>query len=262
MLSVFMITYNNAPTIERALLSVSDLKDELVVVDSHSTDGTTEIVAKYADKLYHLDTDDLRKKYQFAQDQCSFEWVLFIDADEWLTEELKQEIRETLSRKDGGFDGYIIHRRNIYLGREIKHGGWYPDREIRLYKREKGRWEGGIHAKVVVDGKIGTLRHKYMHTPYSSTSHQIHTIIRYSEAYAWDLFNSNKKFSLLKMIGRPFFRFIRDYFLKMGFLDGIPGLIIAVSTAYYVFMKQGKLWEIQNVLSQSERANYGKIRGL
>ncbi|MCX7857628.1 MAG: glycosyltransferase family 2 protein [Deltaproteobacteria bacterium] len=248
-----MIVFNNLATIERAIKSVMDLKDELVIVDSHSTDGTTEVVLKYADKLYQLDTTDLRKKYQFAQDSCNQDWVLFVDADEWLTNELKREIKEVVSNPKTEYDGYVIHRRNLYLGREIKFGGWYPDKEIRLYRKEKGRWEGGIHAKVVVQGKVGELKHKYMHTPYLNTAHQIQTINRYSEAYAWDLFKSQKRFNLFQMLTRPFFRFFRDYFFKRGFMDGIPGLIIAVSTMYYVFMKQGKLWEIENVISKEER---------
>jgi glycosyltransferase involved in cell wall biosynthesis len=258
-LSVFIITKNNIATVERALKSALDLKDELVAVDSHSTDGTTEILKKYADKVYQLDTEDLREKYQFAQDRCGEEWVLFIDADEWLTPELKEEIRSVISSKCNEYDGYVVHRRNFYLGKEIKYGGWYPDREIRLYKKEKGRWEGGLHAKVVVNGRVGELRHKYMHTPYIDTAHQIRTINRYAEAYAQDLFRSNKHFSLLHMLIRPFLRFFRDYILKGGFLDGIPGLIIAVSTMYYVFMKQGKLWEIENVLLKGKRSEYENV---
>lgn len=262
-LSVYMITYNNIATVERAIQSVLDLKDELVIVDSHSTDGTTEIASKYADKLYHLETTSLKEKYQFAQDKCTHDWVLFIDADEWLSEELKREIREVVSgQSKEDYDGFIIHRKNFYLGREIKYGGWYPDREIRLYKKEKGRWEGGLHAKVVVHGKVGKLKNFYLHTPYLSLGHQIITINRYSEAFARDQFDSNVKFSLFQMVSRPFFRFLRDYFLKMGFLDGVPGLIIAVSTSYYVFMKQAKLWEMEKSTSRGRILQNGCVSRL
>lgn len=259
-----MITFNNAPTLEKAILSVIDLKDELVIVDSHSTDGTTQIAEKYADKLYQFDTNNLREKYQFAQDMCTFEWVLFLDADEYLTDELKREIKDVVfGRYPDTCDGYIIHRRNFYLGREIKYGGWYPDKEIRLYKKNKGRWEGGIHAKVVVDGKLGTLKNTYMHTPYLDIGHQINKINRYAEAYAWDQFNLGKRFSLSRMIFGPLFRFFKDYFVKMGFLDGIPGLIIGVSTMYYVFLKQGKLWEIQNLVQKEKRGHlHGDVQSL
>jgi glycosyltransferase involved in cell wall biosynthesis len=245
-LSVYMITLNNGPTIERALQSVAGWADEIIVVDSHSIDGTIEIIEKYANALFQYDTSSQGEKYQYAQDKCKNRWVLFIDADEWLTKEFKEEVEKIISSGTTG-DGYIAHRRNIYLGREIKYGGWYPDREIRLYRKDKGSWQGGIHAKVHVTGKIGTLKNYYMHTPYADTAHQIRTIDRYATAFAGDLFQSHRRFHLFSMHMRPPFRFFRDYIMKKGFLDGIPGLIIAVSTIYYVFMKQAKLWEMERL---------------
>lgn len=243
-LSVYMITYNNGVTIERALQSVADWADEVIVVDSYSTDGAQDIIPRYTEKLYQFETKDLREKYQYAHDQCINPWILFIDADEWLMDDIKKEI-STIIRGTPSCDGYIASRRNMYLGREIKHGGWYPDREIRLYRREKGRWEGGLHAKVTVDGTVGTLKHFYMHTPYADIAHQIRTIDRYSEAFAEDLRSSGRRFHLVNLITRPVYRFFRDYILKRGFLDGTPGFIIVVSTMYYVFMKYAKLWEIE-----------------
>ncbi|HOP85153.1 MAG TPA: glycosyltransferase family 2 protein [Syntrophorhabdaceae bacterium] len=243
-ISVYMITFNNAITVERALKSIKDWADEIVVVDSHSTDGTQEIVKNYTDCLYQFDTKNLREKYQYAQDMCKNDWVMFIDADEWLTEEIKKEIASIISTKTD-YAGYVVNRKNIYLGKEIKYGGWYPDYEIRLYKKDKGFWKGGIHAKVFVDGKIGRLKNHYLHTPYLDSSQQIKTIDRYSQAYAEDLYNSNHRFHLINMILRPVYRFFRDYIFKLGFLDGIPGLIIVASTMYYVFMKHAKLWELE-----------------
>lgn len=243
-ISVYMITFNNGATIEKALMSVAGWADEVVVVDSHSTDGAIEAISRYNVKLIQYDTQDLREKYQYAQDRCSNPWVLFIDADEWLTDDIKEEISGLLTGQTL-YDGFVVNRRNVYLGREIKYGGWYPDREIRLYRKEKGRWEGGIHAKVVVSGKIGTLKNYYMHTPYADTAHQIRTIDRYSAAFAEDLRTSGRHFHLWNMINRPLFRFFRDYIMKRGFLDGVPGIIIVASTMYYVFMKHAKLWEIE-----------------
>ncbi len=244
-LSVYMITYDNCRTIEKALESVAGWAAEVVVVDSHSTDGTIEIVKKYTECLYQFDTEDFREKYQYAQDMCKNPWLLFIDADEWLPLEIKEEITSTLSTGTA-FDAFMADRRNIYLGREIKHGGWYPDHEIRLYRKEKGKWVGGLHAKIHIDGLTGSLKNAYMHTPYMDTAHQIRTIDRYSEAYAGDLHSAGRSFSLFNMLGRPIYRFFRDYVVKGGFLDGIPGLIVAASTMYYVFMKQAKLWEKEN----------------
>ena len=245
-LSVYMITLNNGPTIERALQSVAGWADELIVVDSHSIDNAGEIIEKYTNTLFHFVTSSQREKYQFAQNKCKNQWVLFVDADEWLTKEFKEEVEKIISSNSAN-DSYVAYRRNVYLGREIKYGGWYPDREIRLYRKDKGSWQGGIHAKVHVAGTIGALKNYYMHTPYTDTAHQIRTIDRYSTAFAEDLFQSRRRFQLFNMLLRPPYRFFRDYIFKRGFLDGIPGLIIAISTTYYVFMKQAKLWEMEKL---------------
>lgn len=259
-LSVYMITYNNGETIEKALQSVAGWADEVVVVDSHSTDGAQEIIQRYTERLVHYDTSDLREKYQYAQDQCRNDWVLFIDADEWLTPPLKEEIEEVVSGQTPYF-GFVVNRRNVYLGREIRHGGWYPDREIRLYRREHGLWKGGIHAKITVNGRVGNLRNHYMHAPYADTAHQIRTIDRYSEAFAEDLRLSGRRFHLINMIARPLYRFVRDYVMKWGFLDGVPGLIIVASTMYYVFMKHAKLWEMEMKEGRKQALGAGGSNG-
>lgn len=252
-LSVYMITYNNSATIEKALLSVAGWADEVVVVDSHSPDGTSGIAGRYTDRVLQYDTTDQREKYQYAQDQCKNRWVIFIDADEWLTDDFKKEVG-TILTSGNARDGYVADRRNIYLGREIRHGGWYPDREIRLYRKDKGGWRGGIHAKVHVDGQVGHMKNHYLHTPYTDTAHQIRTVDRYSGAFANDLYSSGRRFHMVNMLFRPLFRFFRDYIFKMGFLDGIPGIIIMASTMYYVFMKHAKLWEMENKHDGNEGA--------
>lgn len=139
----------------------------------------------------------------------------------------------------------MVSRRNIYLGREIKYGGWYPDEEIRLYRKDKGYWKGDLHAKVTIADKVGRLKSHYMHTPYSDTSDQIKTIDRYSATYAHDLRARGRTFHLINLLFRPPYRFFRDYIMKRGFLDGLPGIIIIACTMFYVFMKHAKLWEIE-----------------
>ncbi len=243
-LSVYMITFNNGATIEKALESVAGWAAEVVVVDSHSGDGAIPIIEKWAGRAFQYDTSDQREKYQYAQDLCTQPWVLFIDADEWLIPEIKGEIEEIVAQGTS-YDGFIAKRRNIYLGREIKYGGWYPDEEVRLYRRDKGGWKGGIHAKVHVEGKVGRLKNHYMHTPYADTAHQIRTIDRYSAAFADDLYKAGRRFHLFPMVSRPLYRVLRDYICKRGFLDGIPGMIIMASTMYYVFMKYARLWEME-----------------
>jgi glycosyltransferase involved in cell wall biosynthesis len=179
------------------------------------------------------------------------DWIMFVDADEEIPPELAEEIRKELNGKGRDLDGYFAYRRTYYLGRWIRHGGWYPDGEIRLYRREKGKWRGGLHAKLAVAGKIGTLKNHYFHYTYRDISDQIQTIDRYSKAAAKDMVDHAKSFRWVHLLLSPPFRFFKDYILKLGFLDGIPGLIIAVSTAYYTFIKYAKLWE-HDFLSRPE----------
>ncbi len=168
---------------------------------------------------------------------------MFVDADEEVSPELAQEIRRVLAERVDNVDGYFVYRQTFYLGRWIRHGGWYPDGEIRLYRKTKGRWEGGLHAKVAVEGKVQPLKNLYYHYTYRNISDQIQTIDKYSSVAAQDLAGQGKAFRLFALLFHPPFRFIKDYFFKLGFLDGLPGLVIAISTAYYVFIKYAKLWE-------------------
>lgn len=242
-ISVYVLTFNNLRTIERCLKSLS-WAEELVVVDSGSTDGTFDVCKQYTDKACQVAWKGHRDQYQYAADLTTGEWIMFVDADEEVSPELVEEIRVKLKDGAEGVDGFFVYRRTYYLGRWIRYGGWYPDGEIRLYRRDKGRWEGALHAKVVVNGSVSTLKGQYLHYTYRDISDQIQTIDKYSRIAAEDMVQSGKKFSLFKLLFHPPFRFFKEYVLKSGFRDGLPGLIIVVSTMFYVFIKYAKLWEI------------------
>jgi len=242
--SVYVLTTNNRRTVERCLKSLS-WAEELVIVDSFSQDGTHEICKPYTHKLFQRKWTGHRDQYQYAADLTTRDWIMFVDADEEIPSELVEEIRTELKGKAKDLDGYFVYRRTYYLGRWIRYGGWYPDGEIRLYRREKGRWEGGLHAKLVVDGRVGVLINQYHHYTYGNISDQIQTIDKYSNIAAMDLFKSGEKFNLFKLLFHPPFRFVKEYLFKLGFRDGLPGFIIIVSTMFYVFIKYAKLWEIQ-----------------
>ena len=251
-ISVYIITYNNCRTIERCLKSLG-WAEELVIADSFSTDGTYEICKRCTVRAYQREWKGHREQYQYAADLTTKDWIMFVDADEEVPPELVEEIRRELNRKAEGLDGFFMYRRTYYLGRWIRYGGWYPDGEIRLYRRDNGRWEGGLHAKVVVEGKVGYLKNQYLHYTYRDISDQIRTIDRYSQIAAEDLAQSGEKFSLFKLVFHPPFRFIKEYLFKSGFRDELPGLIIIVSTMFYVFIKYAKLWEL--TISKREKKN-------
>ncbi len=240
--SVYVLTYNNKRTLERCLKSLG-WADELIVVDSFSDDGSFELARAFTDKVFRRKFAGHREQYQYAADLTSNEWIMFVDADEEVPPELVEEIRKELNGRNEGFDGYFIYRRTYYLGRWIRHGGWYPDGEIRLYRRDRGSWEGGLHARVSIEGNFKYLKNHYRHYTYRDISDQIHTLDRYSSIAVEDMVNKARPFKLLNLILNPPFRFFKEYIFKLGFLDGIPGLIIAVSTFYYVFVKHTKLWE-------------------
>jgi glycosyltransferase involved in cell wall biosynthesis len=242
--SIYVITYNNQRTIERCLKSLA-WAEELVIVDSFSTDRTYEICQRYTNKVYQRDWKGHRDQYQYAAGLTTRDWIMFVDADEEVPSALAEEIRKKFQ---GGFefiDGFIAYRRTYYLGRWIRYGGWYPDRETRLYRRDRGRWEGGLHAKVVVDGKVSLLGNEFLHYTYHDISDQIQTIDKYSRIAATDLLQSGEQFSLFKLLFHPPFRFVKEYLFKLGFRDGLPGLIIIVATMFYVFIKYAKFWELK-----------------
>jgi len=245
-ISVYMITRNNERTLEKALASVT-WADEIVVVDSFSTDKTLEICRRFTDRVIQRPWPGFREQYQHAADLTTHPWVMFIDADEEISQELADEIQRVVKEGEKSFDGFIIYRRTYYLGRWIRHGAWYPDYEIRLYRREKGRWEGGLHAKIVVDGNVSSLKHEILHYTYRDISDQIRTLDLYSRIEAEDMLKAGERFHLFKLLFRPPFRLLKEYLLKQGFRDGIPGVVIIVVTMFYVFIKHAKLWELTHV---------------
>ncbi len=242
-----MITFNNARTVEKALISVASWASEVIVVDSFSTDETYEIVKRYATCCEQRTWPGFRDQYNYCISKAKNDWVIFLDADEEISPELAREIEERLEQDAGRYDGYLAHRRNYYLGRWIMHGGWVPDHEVRLYRKSQGGFEGALHANVKVRGQVGELKHIYHHYNYKDIAEQIETINRYSAAAAKDMLEEGRRFSWIDALLRPPIRFLKEYIFKKGFLDGFPGFVIAISTSYYVFIKYAKLWELERL---------------
>ena len=242
-ISACIITYNEEKNIRRCLESVQ-WADEIIVVDSLSTDRTVEICREFTDKIVQKTWPGYIGQKNFAIDCASNEWVLCIDADEMVSSELRQEILGEFQKADETVDGYFCPRRTFYLGKWIKHGGWYPDYKLRLFKRSKGRWGGADpHDKVVLSGKAKYLKSDLYHFTYRNLSHQLKTIDNFSTISAEIFSRQGKRFNLINLLIRPPIKFITTYIFKKGFLDGLPGLIISVSSSFYVFLKYAKLWE-------------------
>jgi glycosyltransferase involved in cell wall biosynthesis len=222
--------------------------DEIVVVDSFSTDRTLDIARRFTPRVEQRAWPGFRDQYQFASERCTHDWALFLDADEEISPGLAQEMQQAL-RANAALPeaqqavAFRIERRTYYLGRWHLHGGWVPDHEKRLYRRSRGRWEGGLHATVQVQGPVRALRHYCYHYTYSDLSDQLGTIDRYSASAVQDMLAAGQAFSLVRMLGNPLAHFVRDYLLKGGFREGLPGLIVAVNTMFFVFVKYAKLWE-------------------
>jgi len=242
--SVYILTFNNERTIKSCLKSIVSHAAEVVVLDSGSTDDTLRLCRDYGVRLYHQDWAGYRDQYQKAADLTKNKWIMFADADEIVPEALWKELKSAILSDNNTYDGYIAPRANFFLGRWIQHGGWASDREIRIYKRDKGHWEGGLHAKIVVDGPIKILRGKYLHFPYRDIAEQVETLNRYSDVASKDMFEQGKHFGGIYTFARALFRFFKEYILKRGFMDGFPGFYIASANAFYVLTKYAKLWEL------------------
>ncbi len=237
-------TFNNEDLIEDCLESIK-WADEIIIVDSYSTDKTVDICRKYTDKVYQRKWPGFKDQSNYTMDLASYEWILFIDSDEIITPELNEEIQTYLKDNSNIWDGFYFPRKAFYMGKWINHGEWYPAYDLCLYKKDKGRWVKGTHATVELNGRAKYLKNDVLHFTYRNLSHQIETIDKYTDTMAMEINNSSIKFITLHLIFRPIFRFIKGYFFKLGFLDGIPGLVAATTTSFYVFMKYAKLWELR-----------------
>ena len=243
--SACIITFNEERSIRDCLESLSWV-EEIVVVDSMSEDATVSICSEYTDVIIQKDWEGHVKQKNCALAQASNEWVLCLDADERVSPDLREEIEQNLSDESGGVDGYFCPRHSYYLGRWINHGGWYPDYKLRLFKKSKGRWGGkDPHVKVVLNGITKHLTAELYHYVYRNLSQQLQTVDSFSTITAAGLNCEGDRFSLMKLIFRPPLKFIGTYLLKRGFLDVLPGFIIAVTSSFYVFLRYAKLWELQ-----------------
>jgi glycosyltransferase involved in cell wall biosynthesis len=246
-LSLAIITLNEENNIERCIRSVP-FADEVVVVDSGSQDQTVEIAKSLGAKVIHQDWLGFEKQKQLALDFTNHRWVLALDADECLSEELADELQSLLSEdRLATFSAYRVPRLSFHFGKWIRYGGWYPDYQVRLLDKKNAKWSGGeLHEYIEAD-KIGQLEADLHHYVFRNLSHQVQTNDKYSTLGADQLYKKGERFWVLKMIVRSKIKFFECYILKQGFRDGLPGFIIAVGAAYSMFLRYAKLYERQLV---------------
>jgi len=247
-ISVCVICFNEEQNIRRCLES-STWADEIVVVDSMSQDRTVAIASEYTDKVYQQAWPGYMEQKNFALSKARGDWVLSLDADEEINADLREEILTEIGRPDAR-DGYRIPRRSFYQGRWIDHSGFYPDRQLRLFRSDRGRWTGGrVHERVAIKGIVDDLKNDLLHYPYKGTiSGQLQTVNSFSSLLAQDMYEKGKRYHLWLLVFRPAFKFLEVYVLKLGFLDGLAGFIIATTSAYALFVRYVKLREIEKRL--------------
>lgn len=251
-LSVAMITYNEEKILDKTLQSIYHLADEIIIVDSGSTDGTQDIAEKYGAKFVHQDWLGYGPQRNVAIQLCQSEWILNIDADEEISPALYDKIQKII-QKPVKEKVYKVSFTSVCFGKKIYHGGWSGAKKVRLFYRGSGEFNHNmVHEEFETQETVGVLQEEIYHHSYIDLEDYFTKFNRYTSEGAKDAFRKQKKVTSLKIILEPFYKFLRMYFLRLGFLDGLEGFILANTSAMYSMVKYYKLYE----LSQKEKENH------
>jgi glycosyltransferase involved in cell wall biosynthesis len=243
-LSALVIAYNDETNIRACLESVA-WADELVVVDSHSTDATEKISREFTDRVYQHEFAGFGRLRNEAVAHVTHDWVFSLDTDERATPEIRGEIRALMARGPDA-DAYFVPRQNFFLGRWIRHGGWYPDyRQPQLFRKDRMRYrEDLVHEGFELDGRIGYLKERVQQYPFRDLDHYLEKMERYSDLMARRMVQQGRRFHRHQLVTHPCFTMFKMYVARAGCLDGMPGLILAGLYAYYAFIKYAAFWEL------------------
>jgi glycosyltransferase involved in cell wall biosynthesis len=245
-ISAVIITFNEERNIVRCLQSLEGIADEIVVVDSFSTDQTVDLCKPYNVRVLQHPFEGYMQQKKWASQQASNDFILSLDADEVLSPELRKSILEVKSNWQA--DGYIFNRLTNYIGKWIRHCGWYPDAKLRLWDRRKGEWSGiNLHESVKMseDSKIQKLSGDLLHYSYFSTEQHLNQINKFTEIAAKEGVLKGKNTSMFIIIVKSVWKFKRDYIFKLGFLDGSAGFIVCYLSAHATFIKYLKMRELK-----------------
>jgi glycosyltransferase involved in cell wall biosynthesis len=247
-----VITFNEAANLRAALESLS-WADEIIVVDSQSTDGTPDLARQFTDRVIVRPWPGYAAQKNFAAAEARHDWIFSLDADERVTPELAGEMAGVL--RDPRCAGYRAPRVTFHLGRWIRSTDWYPDYQLRLYDRRRARWAGNyVHESVQADGPVRDLRGELRHYAYRDLAHHLQTMDRYTTLAARQMFEEGRRAGWVDLALHPPAAFVRNYLLRGGFRDGVPGLIVSAMNARYVGLKFAKLWELCSPSTSTPRA--------
>jgi glycosyltransferase involved in cell wall biosynthesis len=249
-ITAYTLTFNEARQLRDVLESLR-WADEIIVVDSFSTDGTQEIAREFGAKIISEKFCGFGRLRNFALDAARHDWIFSLDADERCTPELAEEIRQTL-KAGPQFDAYHVPRKSHFLGRWMRHCGWYPDyRQPQFFNRKKMRYaEDIVHERYELSGRLGYLSEHALQFPWATIEIATAKLQRYSTLMAERYAADGKRASLLKLVGSPLGMFLKVYFVQSGWRDGRHGLVLATLYAYYTFLKYAKLWERQESMQR------------
>lgn len=244
-LSVVMLTQDVEDKVGLALESAK-WAEEIVVVDAGSKDKTLQICRNYTDKIFHNDwPGTTTKQWNIAISKATCDWILLLASDEQIGQGLKKEIRQALNSKTN-YDGYYVCMKNIYLGKWLKHGGLYPDRNIRLFRNGKGKYEEWEHGSVKVPGKLGSLNGHIIHYSYRNIADVMEKLDRYTVLEAERMLEHNAEFKTRFLITKPWRGFKKVYFKRKGYRDGMQGFLFCMFSAIYKFLMYARYWELKN----------------
>lgn len=240
-LSVIIITYNEEDNIRDCLNSVK-WADEIIVIDSKSTDKTVDFAKEFTDIIFLTDNLTYGQKRNIGIENASCDWIFWLDADERVTQELKKEIVN--ASEHNRFDAYLVNRKSFFINKFIKHCGWYPDYTLRLFRKSSGIKfnEALVHEKIHYKGKIGKIESELLHYTDRDYEHYINKLNNYTTLSAKDLSDKKRKAGISDIIFRPALTFFRMYFWKLGILDGFTGLVLCILSSFHVLMKYAKLY--------------------
>lgn len=241
-LSVIIPVYNEEDNIEEVLASV-DFADEIIVVDSYSTDRTLELAEKKAPTILKRKFDYPASQKNWAIPQASHEWILLVDADERVTPQLQLEIIDVLQNPPDDLVGFWIYRRNHFMGKRVRYSGWQNDKVIRLFKKSYCRYEDKmVHEEIIAEGKLGYLKNRLYHNTYRSLDNYLAKLNQYAYWQARDYDKHTYKLNGYHLFIKPAWRFFKHYIIQQGFRDGMVGFIISSLQSYAIFMRYIKLW--------------------